>query len=471
MTVLAGFLMASRALAGIGLQLETPVMNQPGNGNNTVWSLSHPSNGSSSSSNLSNPNGLVPMHMAQRVGNGGSVVSESIYLAFYLEVGTEFVTVKRVAVGASIAELTSLVSDKPHWGIINRKGELVKHGSGATTFSGNVSGSGSVITSGLGTLVLNGTNTSQGSATVSGGTLTLNPNTAVTGNVTVNTSGTLALVGATAIDGTLTINGGNLEAIGGTRTLSNNLMVNGDFGISGTNKLTLSGTIDLTADRTITVANGSTAEVTGVISGTGGLTKSGAGVLNLSGHNTYLGGSTVTAGTLTIGAERELSIGALEISGDGRVDFTSNGSDTTEVTWGDDVTVEDGGEIVVSLATIDGSYKQSGGTLQIVLVDSVLEGERPAIAVTGSATLDGALKITTPEDLTVPMDSRFDLLAADSLTGGFETLIDQTGTGFRLGQDGNTVYLTNSPIPEPTTLGLTVCLAAGLAMRRRPSQV
>ena len=39
----------------------------------------------------------------------------------------------------------------------------------------------------------------------------------------------------------------------------------------------------------------------GVISGTGTLTKSGAGTLILTGENTYSGGTTISAGTLQIG--------------------------------------------------------------------------------------------------------------------------------------------------------------------------
>jgi autotransporter-associated beta strand protein len=39
----------------------------------------------------------------------------------------------------------------------------------------------------------------------------------------------------------------------------------------------------------------------GVISGTGSLTKSGAGALTLSGDSTYTGGTTISAGTLQIG--------------------------------------------------------------------------------------------------------------------------------------------------------------------------
>lgn len=56
---------------------------------------------------------------------------------------------------------------------------------------------------------------------------------------------------------------------------------------------------------TATVADGSAAtdlSISGVIAGTRGLIKAGAGTLNLTGANTYTGGTTLNQGTLTIGA-------------------------------------------------------------------------------------------------------------------------------------------------------------------------
>ncbi|PQA71538.1 autotransporter-associated beta strand repeat-containing protein, partial [Brucella oryzae] len=41
--------------------------------------------------------------------------------------------------------------------------------------------------------------------------------------------------------------------------------------------------------------------LSGIVAGTGTLTKTGAGVLTLAGNNTYVGGTAITAGTLQIG--------------------------------------------------------------------------------------------------------------------------------------------------------------------------
>ncbi|NKC22631.1 hypothetical protein HED50_12665 [Ochrobactrum oryzae] len=51
------------------------------------------------------------------------------------------------------------------------------------------------------------------------------------------------------------------------------------------------------------------ATASGVLSGGGKLTKTGAGVLTLTGTNTYSGGTAITAGTLSVGADNNLCSG------------------------------------------------------------------------------------------------------------------------------------------------------------------
>jgi autotransporter-associated beta strand protein len=90
--------------------------------------------------------------------------------------------------------------------------------------------------------------------------------------------------------------------------------------IQSTGALAQAGFVDLgSANRTLTINNGSAAidvMITAGIVGTGGLTKAGAGTLQLTGANSYTGATTVNAGTLTATGASALgaSTGALTVA-------------------------------------------------------------------------------------------------------------------------------------------------------------
>jgi autotransporter-associated beta strand protein len=201
---------------------------------------------------------------------------------------------------------------------------------GVTATIGNViSGSRGLEKTGPGTLVLNGANNFTGATVVSAGTLTLGPSGRLSmsggsGVLTLKTGGTLSFQGDWGWEGTLRyqgvqssenlIDGGTLR-----RTGPSNPATSGGAGrlftVGAAGATLESGTagtefrIGYRTDYGETLAsNGGTLTLTGVgdgdlsyvLPGSGGLTKSGSGRWTLKKNNTYTGATSVTGGLLEI---------------------------------------------------------------------------------------------------------------------------------------------------------------------------
>ncbi|KZK82328.1 Extracellular serine protease precursor [Pseudovibrio sp. Ad13] len=137
----------------------------------------------------------------------------------------------------------------------------VTESSGTLEVSSDLSGTGILTKQGSGTLVLSGTNSYSGGTVISAGVLQVDD---------LNRLGT----------GSTTLNGGSLN-------------------YTGTSAVTLADLVLGSADNTLDVSNSvASITVSSDLSGTGSLTKSGAGTLILTGTNTYSGGTTVSSGTL-----------------------------------------------------------------------------------------------------------------------------------------------------------------------------
>ena len=245
-----------------------------------------------------------------------------------------------------------------------------------------------------------------------------------------------------------------------------------------------------------------------MISGTGSLTKDGAGVLTLTGANTYSGGTTVSAGTLVgnttslqgnivnnatltfdqastgtyagaisgAGTLTKVGAGELVLSGDssayaGTSDITAgllavNGSlggaiQSTGGTLGGsgtlgNVTIASGGTLApgnsigtLNVATIT---MNAGSTYAVQLDDGgfVAGTDNDLLNATGKATIDGGTVHVTPENgtdngTTYTPGTYTILTAAGGVTGTFDALTDDYAfLDFALGYDANHVLLTSS---------------------------
>jgi autotransporter-associated beta strand protein len=266
------------------------------------------------------------------------------------------------------------------------------------TVSQNLSGSGGLSKLGAGTLVLSGNNSYSGATSVQGGTLAAGSTNAFGSNsaVTVSSGATLALNNFNVAIGSLA-GAGNVSL--------------------GSGRLTAGG-------------NNSSTTFSGVMSGSGGYTKTGSGTTTLIGTNSYTGATNVSSGTLVVNGSIASSSMTTIASG-----ATVRGTGSLGST-----TVESGGTLwpgnSIGTINVSGNLTFSSGSSYNV---EVSPSAASRTNVSGLATLAGTVNAIFSSGSYVGrsytilssaggISGQFNALNTTGLGSGFQTSLSYTST-------------------------------------------
>lgn len=197
------------------------------------------------------------------------------------------------------------------------------------------------------------------------------------GNATFTVQGGTANIGS---GGIITTGGPaalNLGGLGGTLAASAtwSSSMNATFSGNGVSAITFN-------------TSGNDITMSGVLSGGGGLNKSGAGLLLLSGVNTYTGDTAVSAGTLRVGNTAALGTGGFAVTG-GLLDLTGKGvtvstHNTTSITLGGGaITLGVNGANSDRIASSGGISLSGNTTVNLANIGGIVPGTYTLLTGTG----------------------------------------------------------------------------------------
>ncbi|WP_292058767.1 MULTISPECIES: autotransporter domain-containing protein [unclassified Martelella] len=258
----------------------------------------------------------------------------------------------------------------------------VSDAAASVTAPGTISGEGALTKAGDGTLVLAGANTYAGGTFIESGTL------GALGGAALPDYGTVAI----AENAWLAL--GNDETIGG---------------------LTGAGSVD-TGSAMLTVgADGSTTAFAGAIAGSGGLTKTGGGALNLTGVHAYSGETFVNGGALFVNGS--IAASSLTTVNDGGLLGGNGVLGSLRVAGGG--TLSPGNSI--GMLTVQGDVTFEQGSNFIVEVDA--DGYADKVVASGTATIHGGTMATVAANGNYQAGARYAVLVADDgVTGAFDSV-------------------------------------------------
>lgn len=265
-------------------------------------------------------------------------------------------------------------------------------------------------------------------------------------DATVTSANTVSLGGNLTWSGLRITSPGGLVTINGTTAQTLTLGTSGIDMSAATVDLTLNCLVKLGSNQIWDITSGRTLLASGVVSGTGSLTKNGLGTLTLSGTNTFSGNVTINAGTISISTPSSLGSGttALTINPTGILQATGTFTTSRVVTLGGTGGASSGGTLDVTAANNEtrtgvisgsGSLTKTGtGTLTLSAVNTY----------TGDTFINGGtLSIGNSQALGALPPSLGSTLYAVHMASGttLQTTFSTTGDNRQLQLSGGTATL------------------------------
>jgi autotransporter-associated beta strand protein len=230
-------------------------------------------------------------------------------------------------------------------------------------FDGKITGTGAINKTGLGEVRLirdnsgwsGGMNINEGNVTILNSPSAMGTGTWTLGGGATNTS---LRVGSA---NTYSNAGGIVVAAGaGTRTIANYTNTNaaGNSVLSGAITLNKDAIFDITQ---VTAGTHDRLSLSGAVGGTGGIVKTGTGILILSASNNYSGTTDIQGGKLYLAGAGRLGSGAVTISNGANIDFATGAGQTNIVANN----ISGGGQIFQNVAStrtvLTGDVTSTGG--------------------------------------------------------------------------------------------------------------
>ncbi|EJO30192.1 autotransporter [Achromobacter marplatensis] len=279
-----------------------------------------------------------------------------------------------------------------------------------------LSGAGDLVKLGAGTLVLTGTN-AYGNTRVEAGTLVGNTDS-IRGNLLNNGFVVFDQAASGTFGGDILGSGEATKAGAGVLTLSGRSAQNwrvtaGTLAASGG---ALSGNVDLGAAGALHLDAPQSSTYSGVLSGTGGLSKTGAGMLALTGDSAGFAGTTrIDQGILSVGINGQGKLGGqVTVARDAVLQGTGTVGGTT---------VQAGGIIApgnsIGTLRVAGDLTLEAGSVYRVEADSQ-SNESDRIAVSGTANLGGSVLHVGP-DGNLAGERSYTILTANRINGAFDS--------------------------------------------------